>query len=124
MPKYQLTLTEKQARIVRDACELYERLHAGQWHAMKHIIPIKKEFNWAILEERFRIFIQPYCDTTKIKFERNAGDSKQVLRHRLAWDRNPEGGDDYKFRKPYIEGTEPPAQIKRIEEHHLIHQKK
>ena len=29
MLKYQLTLTEKQAQIVQDACELYERLHAG-----------------------------------------------------------------------------------------------
>jgi len=115
-PKYQLTLTEKQARIVRDACELYERLHAGQWHAMKHLIPIKKEFNWAILEERFRLFIQPYCDTTKMKFERNAGDIYHVIRHRISWDRCPEGGFTVDFYKPMKFGDEPLPEIKRVEE--------
>lgn len=124
MPKYQLTLTEKQARIVRDACELYERLHAGQWFALEPYLKLKPDHYFWQVENCFHYFIEPYLELDKMNFERNAGDIKQVLRHRLAWDRNPEGGDDYKFRKPYIEGTEPPAQIKRIEEHHLIHQKK
>ncbi|WP_311419029.1 hypothetical protein [Haemophilus parahaemolyticus] len=124
MPKYQLTLTEKQAQIVQDACELYERLHAGQWFALEPYLKLKPDHYFWQVENCFHYFIEPYLELDKMNFERNAGDIMNVIRHRLSWDKYPEGGKTVNFREPMKFGEEPLPEIKRIEEHHLIHQKK
>lgn len=60
MPKYRLTLTEKQAQIVQDACELYERLHAGQWFALEPCLKFRKDCYFWMVEDNFKRFVEPY----------------------------------------------------------------
>jgi len=45
---------------------------------------------------------------------RIAWDLQQVIRHRLAWDRNPKGGIQVSFDDPLKSSREPLASIKRI----------
>lgn len=115
MTTYQLTLTKKQAQTVQAACELYERLHAGQWFALEDILPLKEGIYWHDLEPYFKNVIEPYCDTDKMKFERVAGDIMRVIRHHLAWEEHPEGGSTVKFGTPIQLGSEPLAKMENID---------
>lgn len=115
MTTYQLTLTKKQAQTIQAACELYERLHAGQWFALEDILPLKEGIYWHNLEPLFKNMIEPYCDANKMRFERVAGDIMQVIRHHLAWEDRPEGGDTVNFRIPVQLGNEPLAKMENID---------
>lgn len=113
--RYQLTLTGKQAQILQDACELYERLHAGQWFALERILPIK-DHDLPTFEQRMQLMIEPMLDLDKLYFERISGDIMNVIRHRLSWDRFPEGGWTVNFDKPLQFSSEPLATMERIKE--------
>lgn len=112
--QYQLIGNGEQMQLIRQACELTERLHAGQWFALEDILPRKKEFNIHRLEFLFRNHIEPYLDTTKYHFPRDYGDIMNVIRYRLAYDRRPEGDITVDFKTPHKFGKYPLMQIKNI----------
>lgn len=116
MTTYQLTITKKQAKTIQAACELYERLHAGQWFALEYVLPYKDEVDLYELERAIGALIEPHCDTDKMNFERISGDIMQVIRHHLAWEEHPEGGDTVSFGTPIQLGSEPLAKIVTVEE--------
>lgn len=51
----------------------------------------------------------------QMNFERNVGDIMNVIRHRLSWDKYPEGGKTVNFHEPMKFGEEPLTEIKRID---------
>lgn len=111
---YQLTITEKQAYVMRDALEVLSRLLIGQVWAATDNLPsdCDKVRNWDMqraLEaayEPFKPSSYTHNDTSEI-----AWDMYMVIRHRLAWDNNPTGGYGVSFDKPIQQGSEPLAQI-------------
>lgn len=110
---YELTITGKQAETLQRACELYERLHAGQWFALEDILPFKEGVHPTEFERAMKEYIEPLIDTDKLFFERVSGDLMSVIRHRLSWDREPQGGSTVAFQAPMQLGSEPLAVIER-----------
>lgn len=111
---YRLTLTGKQARYIQQACDLYERIHAGQWFAISELLPCKKGvYVWEI-ERALREFVEPLIDKDKLKFERIGGDISRVIRHRLAWDIEPQGGSGVNFSKPFEMSGEPLPHFEQV----------
>ncbi len=123
--QYTLTLNQTQADLVVKALDLFSRIGLGQFETLLEVYdtecrleleqrellrsslnlakqtvghPVNGSFgiNNPLLPERFR----------------DAWDICQVVRHRLAWDRKPEGGIQVWFDNPYFTGKLPPITIK------------
>jgi len=111
--KYNLTVTEEQARILTDALDLYSRIGIGQFEEVLQVY----DRNLKLDEEtrdRIRIGLDiakreaghPRSGSHGIHNEkvddrfRAAYDLQQVVRNRLAWDRNPKGGIQVQFDEP------------------------
>jgi len=106
--KFSLEINEKQARAILKALEFYERLSMGQVNELAHhfISPFSDKINDEnkyIIEEMsekikkevfpeldsnssFGIFSKNVSDDAKIMY-----DIQQVLRHCVAWSKNPSG---------------------------------
>ena len=113
---YRLTLTGKQAFYIQKACELYERIHAGQWFAISELLPCKKDvYEWEV-ERALKTFVEPLINKDKLKFERISGDISRVIRHRLAWDIEPQGGITVNFSKPFEMSGEPLPKFEQVKE--------
>lgn len=114
---YQITVTEKQAYIMRDALEVLSRLQIGQVWAATDNLPSDsdKVRNWDMQKaleaayEPFEPSSHKHNDTSEI-----AWDLYTVIRHRLAWDNNPQGGYGVSFDKPMQMGSEQLAEIKAV----------
>jgi hypothetical protein len=48
---YTLTITEKQARALRDACELLSRIQGGQVREVFEYLPLKKGVDWEVYHQ-------------------------------------------------------------------------
>lgn len=118
MTNYNLILTDQQAEIVKEALELYFRVAFGQLEEVRHHIG-HGVWNYpefcnkieAAKEMLGRIRIQGYIP----KQYKIAWDIMQVIRHRISWDRNPEGGLFVNFDVPMNTSGVPLATIERIE---------
>jgi hypothetical protein len=103
--KYTLTLTEEQAGILVDALDLYSRIGIGQFeecvrvfdHALELPIETRDACKASLDHAKFVIAGLPSggshgIHNPKVRDAfRVAYDIQQVVRHRIAWDRNPEG---------------------------------
>lgn len=102
---YTITITEKQAATLRDACELMARLGAGQLKFALDYLPLETfrpiGFNDAC--DRAIRALQPFltrqddANTSPYRKRQHetgqtAWDLHQVIRHRLAWDSAIERG--------------------------------
>lgn len=126
MPKYNLTLNEKQAEILIAALDLYSRIGIGQFEDVLNVYDRNLKLDYEVREQLRR-------DLNKAKIAaghppngsygihnpevrdefRTAFDIQQVVRHRIAWDRKPEGGIQVNFDTPRQIGTEPLAEISK-----------
>jgi len=129
--KYNLTLTENQARVMKDALELYARAGMGQLDLIGdvHLRKPNKLDTESFIELRTLLhkcekvitkllgggFFSISSDETPEDC-RIAWDIYQVVRHRLAHDREPKGGWTVDFDKPMCYGGEELAEIKKVEE--------
>lgn len=52
--EYCIKLSEHQAQVVRDACELYSRVCMGQWQEAFYLAPLKKDVDRELLREDLR----------------------------------------------------------------------
>ena len=128
---YQLTITEKQASVIREALEAHSRMLGGQFDIVLTDMFRDRwctgEFDHDGLAEahkQLRRMIFPELSPTSYHGVGNtaypsadvAWDIMQVLRHRLAWDRladqGGEAGIQVQYHKPMKFGSEPLAQIK------------
>ena len=51
MKTYTLTITEKQARVLMDACELLSRIQGGQVREVFEYLPLKKGVDWEVYHQ-------------------------------------------------------------------------
>ena len=127
---YRLTISRHQAHVINSALDLYARLHMGQvdelaylYRALANKRGLSAEATDAIdvhctILSRlvgpasggyYGIAHQLVSDTARV-----ATDIKQVVRHRLAWDREPSGGMTVDFDQPHAYGNEPLPTIDRL----------
>lgn len=113
MKQYTLTLNEQQAEVLCQALDLFTRIGLGQF---ENVIDVFDRGAKRSVEDReaARRFIEDakYAlgFTANASFGlrnervedvfRVAYDVNQVVQHRLAWDRNPEGGPQVWYRTP------------------------
>jgi hypothetical protein len=118
--KYTLHLTERQARVIVDALDLFSRIGMGQLKEVAYVLrqnPLPSsdpdlEARTTLLSE-----IRDKLDTLSRYWMKGPGfygitsksisdrfriafDIQQVIRHRLAWDRNPQGDITVDFDNP------------------------
>ena len=137
MTTYTMTITENQARLIAQALDLASCIQTGQWPEFVAWLPHQHQFCrhdlreklQPIMAEHFRktkpvgmcypidgwgssygIYSEYVPDTARV-----AWDLRKVIEHRLAWDRNPEGGFTVDFDGPVHAGSEPLAIMKRME---------
>ena len=101
--KYTLTITEKQARALMDACELLSRIQGGQVREVFDKLPLRKDMDWGVYHEiqdeltkRMPEILKDGIDGWSSSFGVGhpelpethdiAWDLYQVLRHQLSWD--------------------------------------
>lgn len=140
--QYKITVTESQAHIIIEALDLYSRIGIGQFDEMvrhapvfRYADPYRNELEPVPLENirNFRDAIG-HMGASYIGLPPNASfgihhpkvddsarvavDILQVIRHRLAWDRNPKGSMGVAFDVPRQIAMErqPMPSIERVEE--------
>ena len=128
---YQLSLTEKQAQVLVDALDLYSRIGMGQLTEVAHILRMNVIGNPSgtvdaldaverLTREAASLWMGGsggYYGITSEKISdvfRVSWDLQQVIRYRLAWDRNPKGGIQVHFDEPMKSSEEPMAIIKKV----------
>lgn len=111
--QYTLHLTEKQARVIVNALDLYSRIGMGQLKEVAYVLRATQKLNdntdveiqersdqINIIRDRLEAISRywmngsGYHSITSQKISdvfRVAWDIQQVIRHRLAWDKNPKG---------------------------------
>jgi len=129
--KYQLFISEKQARVITSTLDLFSRIGIGQFERiLDHPQYMNKIFDdntsyksCKELLERIKKLLTGYPPHAShgIGHPEVHGDCTisydlmQVIRHRLAWDNNPEGGIQVDFGKPMrFSNEEELAEIKTI----------
>lgn len=97
MRVYNVTVTEKQLRVLRDATELLTRIGLGQWREIIDWMPLEKGISSEDLNEIGQILskyteksVDGYSSYIGIHnardFAKISDDLYQVFRHRLSWD--------------------------------------
>lgn len=101
--EYTIKVTEHQAQVIRDACELYSRVCMEQWQEAFHLAPLKKEVDHGLLRDDLRSSAKLLSQHLVQDIDgsgsflgighkdlsdkaRTAYDVHQVVRKRLAWD--------------------------------------
>lgn len=125
---YILKITEDQAKIISKALDLYSRIFMGQF---KEILDF--QFGWKMeLEDHewcrkalqtvkrvatglennayYGIFSEKISNKARAAY-----DIHQVIRNKLAWDNNPNGGITVNFDKPINTSAMPLPDIKKVE---------
>lgn len=113
--RYVLTLTPEQARVVSRACELFTRLHIGQFNELTwELLDFscedyceRRDMAEPILRQLRQVYFPDlvlpgasYGVGKHIASDR-AWDVYQVIRHAMAWHEHPEGGTTVDFHTPY-----------------------
>ena len=125
-PKYKLAVSEEQAQILVDALDLYSRV-AGMGQLQPATEPWLSRCEPEQLEQARHHLLQAGCALTGMEPHASYGirsdrvpdryrvayDMQQVIRHRLAWDRSPEGGFGVWFDEPHQTGQHELAKIER-----------
>ena len=117
---YVLTLTPEQARVVSRACELFTRLHIGQFNELTwELLELsRKDFcerrdeAEPLLQQLRRVYFPDLVlpgasyGVGKHLASDRAWDVYQVVRHAMAWHEHPEGGVSVDFHTPYSAANE------------------
>jgi hypothetical protein len=118
--KYTIHLTERQARVIVDALDLFSRIGMGQLKEVAYVLrqnplpsydpdlEIRTNLLFKIRDKldilaRYWMKGPGYYGITSKSISdkfRIAWDIQQVVRHRLAWDRNPKGDITIDFDNP------------------------
>jgi hypothetical protein len=136
MKKYQIALNETQARTLMQALDMYFRVGMGQLREVtEHLIPKKPTTSeWCDIRDQ----VEPVMARAKAlampelhpnayygiyapeidESNRVASDLHKVIRHHLAWEREPKGGMTVDFDPPELRkvSTEPLAEMTAVGE--------
>lgn len=124
MYKYRLTMTEGQAQVIQRALEIYGRLCLGQVKAAIDQVPfnskrkidyqrvrsLSDEMKFELTGMQSNASYGIYCKEVD-ESARVAWDLQQILRHKIAWDNNPKGGNTVNFNKPMKSSKKEPLAI-------------
>ena len=129
MAKYKLVISEKQAKVIIQALDLFsmvgtaqfeELLNHPQWRKKVLTDPTDNNVCKTLLSEAKRVltgFSQnasySVLDGKVSEENRIAYDILQVVRYKLAWDKNPKGGMQIDFDKPSPLSEEPLPEIEK-----------
>ena len=105
---YTITVTERQARIISNACELMARIGIGQWPEFLNYLPGANKMSWNDMREELQPIMSKYLvpaigisgwgSSLGVGSDKSAPDTDEafdlnaVIRHRLAWDRAMDNG--------------------------------
>ena len=115
--RYQLKITEKQAEALKEACEFISRIRVGQFGEI-HGVCFPEVYRTPEVEQVLADLDLIFPSQGKTEKADIAWDLYQVIRHRLTWDKDPDGKDrswrvDYD--EPLQMSPEPLAKIKKID---------
>lgn len=127
---YEIHLSEKAIYIIIQALDLYSRVGMGQLETVKDVLLKSEKSRENILKNRDAIErlldlvkemameLSPSSYQSIMSPEisddfRTAYDMIQVLRNRLAWDREPKGGFTVDFDPLFQTSPDPPVKIKK-----------
>lgn len=121
-PKYRIDVNEEQAKIISLALDAFSRMEAGQLELVFGMIPWKYYENLELAEPTLKelqllltgkqignLGIGNVSNSARIAY-----DLHQVIRHRLAWDNEPNGGMGVFFDPPKKWSDQPLAEIKLV----------
>jgi len=112
-------MTEEQANVVLKALDLYSRLHLGQFReiqtiwqtnylwAKETLKELKKQLTGLEENEYHSICAEYVSQNAKIAY-----DILQTIRHRMAWDKNPNGGLTVDYDEPLNVSNLPLPEVK------------
>lgn len=105
---YTITVTERQARIISNACDLMARIGIGQWPEFLHYLPGANRMAWNDIRKELLpimskhlvpvVGISGWGSSLGVGSDKSAPDTDEafdlnaVIRHRLAWDRAMDSG--------------------------------
>lgn len=123
---YAIHLNAAQAQAISTACEVLARLGIGQIEDALHHLPPRDggpNEGWADDVQAVRSLMKKHMgQVTGFRMGKSADlantawDLHQVVRHRLAWDRNPAGNTcSVSFDPPIKSGPEPLAWMEKTE---------
>lgn len=116
---YNIEVNEKQARVLIQALDLYSRLLAGQLDELNHLFVFNGNIKYNAAEKQIdelKAILFPdliaassygICGEKTPNAAKIAFDIQQAVRNAVAWDKNPEGGFQVDFDKPYKTSNEP-----------------
>ena len=116
--KYTITVTAEQLSFIRDATELLSRIASGQVYETLRYAPIDPARYWEARGALLRA-LEPFEDKMfqKSIIDNGCWDIYQVARHRLAWDRKPEGDPfSVAFDEPFQTSQYPLPIIQDVED--------
>lgn len=133
--KYQIEVSEEQARIISEALDLYMRVRLGQveviiepWRFAIRGDQQEQTAERLLVAERLvgdaKMALTGFTPTASFGIghdavpndARIAQDIRQTIRHRMAWDRRPEGGHTADFHEPMSWGKQPLPKVSKVEE--------
>lgn len=119
-----LTCNDTQMQLINTALDLLARIHAGQVDEILHAVGpyLDHEYDRGLARQKvaeLKAVMFPHLQPgesrgiTPDKHPRklDAWDLVEVIRHGLAWARNPEGGWARAFDKPWHRGSQPMATL-------------
>ncbi len=122
LSKYSIKVSLAQAELISLALDIYSRMESGQLEWIFSMISWKYYENLETAEplikdlkklltgmQKGNLGIGNVSEKAKMAF-----DLHQVIRHRLSWDENPDGGVAVHFNKPMQWSGEPLAKIDRL----------
>ena len=117
MAKYQLTMTEKQARTVIAACDFLARIRIGQWKELVDLcLPYDRENidEWCQKRDDAELLIMSVRDKVMPELSYNASygvykfeeteraiNVLKAVRSAIAWHNKPEGGYEVIYDRPH-----------------------
>lgn len=120
--KYTLEVNDEQAKVISLALDIFSRMEGGQLEWVFSMIPWKYYDKFESAKPMLRelqllltgmqngnLGIGNVSDSARIAF-----DLHQIIRHRLAWDREPQGGISIFFDPPMKWGSQPLATMEQI----------
>lgn len=117
---YKLEISEKQAYLLQEATELYARIMMAQFDHIAYTLQINLNLPtdaYHQLSDEMKKLEHLVSDHTQRKRTETANiawDLYQVIRHRVSWDRNPEGGITVNFHEPFRCAQEELAKIEKV----------
>lgn len=126
MGHYQLLLSKKQVQVLTEALEFYVRIGIGQFEEVARpytfkVEPEEMDKARSALEiakmiltgfpanASHGIYSSDISDDYRVAY-----DIERVIRHYLAWEKNPSGGFGVDYQKPFVSSQQPLPDIKKI----------